>query len=83
MYLTLLLCFLFYSAPSDYTGVLNQALTFSSPSPSMNVPVPIINDDFDEEDTETFFASLVLDTNNPRVLISPSLAEVIIMDNDG
>ena len=69
--------------PADYTSVLDRSLTFNTQLPPMTVPVPIIDDDLDEEDLERFTASLVLVTNNPRVQIAPPLAEVIIEDNDG
>jgi hypothetical protein len=49
----------------------------------MVVDVPINDDDFDEEDIEKFTASLRLVTDNPRVEISPPMAEVFIQDNDG
>jgi hypothetical protein len=69
--------------PVDYTSVLNLALTFSSRLPSMDVDVPINDDDFDEEDIERFTASLRLVTDNPHVEIRPPMAEVFIQDNDG
>ena len=72
-----------YTAPDDYSGIQNRLLTFSAASTSVTVPVPIIDDLLDEEDTEKFNASLVQVTNSPRVLIDPQLAEVIILDNDG
>jgi hypothetical protein len=49
----------------------------------MDVDVPIIDDDLDEEDIERFIASLTLVTDNPRVMIRPPMAEVFIQDNDG
>ena len=72
-----------HTAPEDYTGIFNQALTFSTRLPPMTVLVPINDDDLDEEDRERFTASLVLLTNNPRVQIAPPQTEVIIEDNDG
>ena len=71
------------AAPGDYTGILDQALTFSSRLPPMTVLVPIKDDFLDEEDLERFMTTMVLVTDNPRVLINPPLAEVIIEDNDG
>ena len=49
----------------------------------MTVLVPIIDDLLDEEDLERFTASLTLVTDNPRVMIDPPMAEVLIRDNDG
>ena len=72
-----------YTAPDDYTGIQNRSLTFSTPLPPMSIPVTILDDLFDEEDIERFTASLTLVTDNPRVQIDPSLAEVLIEDDDG
>ena len=49
----------------------------------VTIPVPIIDDNLDEEDEERFTASLTQVTVNPRVSIAPSEAEVLIADNDG
>lgn len=69
------------TAPGDYTSALGQALTFSSHHP-LNVSVPIIDDDLDEGE-ETFTASLLLVTDNPRIIIDPSDIEIMIKDDDG
>ena len=71
------------TAPDDYIGIQNQPLTFRAQLPPMSVPVTILNDLLDEEDNETFHTLLVLVTDNPRVQIDPSLAEVLIQDDDG
>ena len=49
---------------------------------TQTVSVQIEDDLIDEEDIERFTASLVLDTDNPRVTIDPDMAEVVIADND-
>ena len=72
-----------YTAPDDYIGIQNRSLTFSTPLPPMSIPVTILDDLLDEEDIERFTASLTLVTDNPRVQIDPSLAEVLIEDDDG
>ena len=70
------------TAPDDYTGIQNQPLTFRAQLPPMSVHVTILNE-LNVEDNETFYALLVLVTGNPRVQIDPSLAEVLIQDDDG
>ena len=42
--------------------------------------VPIVDDSMDEADVERFTISLALETDNPRVMISPSVAEIYIED---
>ena len=46
-------------------------------------PVPIVDDNLDEEELERFIASLTRVTDNPRVTIDPDQADVFIRDNDG
>ena len=42
--------------------------------------VPIVDDNIDEADVERFTVSLALETDNPRVTISPSDADIYIED---
>ena len=70
------------TAPDDY-ATQNTSLTFNSVTTQLLVPVPIVDDELDEEDEERFTALLNLVTNNPRVTIDPAMAEVLIVDNDG
>lgn len=68
------------TAPDDYSALQNL-LTFT---PGGNVScmavVPII-DDAVLEDNQTF--SVVLNTEDPNVLLDPASATVTIVDNDG
>ena len=71
-----------YIAPGDYASQDIQ-ITFGPDSRAVSVPVPIVDDQLDEENIERFTASLTQDTVNPRVTVSPDQAEVQIIDNDG
>ena len=42
--------------------------------------VPIVDDNIYEADVERFTVSLALETDHPRVTISPSVAEIYIED---
>ena len=73
---------LLFTAPGDYTHQDIQ-ITFGPMSQSAAVRIPIVDDTLDEDSMERFTVSLILDTDNPRVTVSPDLAEVRIIDNDG
>ena len=69
-------------SPSDYTSV-DMILTFSPTNNRIIVPVPLVDDDIDEEN-ETFSAHLELNqSNNDLILISPKYASLLIVDDDG
>ena len=74
-----------FTAPSDYTAIINRTVTLSSGTRSQTVPVPIINDTT-YENLENFLAGLVLvpDPQLPsgQVIVSPNQTTVTIRDED-
>ena len=79
------------TAPDDYTGILDRALTFSTRLPLITVHVPIEDDFLVEEGLKRFIATLALVTDNCHVQIAPPItgvmlnpnsSEVMIIDND-
>ena len=70
----------FLTDGSDFVGISGRQLTFSPTVNSSMVPVSIINDDVLEDMVENFTASLSSDV--PRLVLSPDLATVDIMDDD-
>ena len=66
---------------SDYQPT-TRTLTFSSSTTQIPVNIPIIEDD-DVEMTETFSASLTVDSSRFPVTLEPSTADISILDNDG
>ena len=73
----------FSTAPADYTGVFNEHLTFTSSSSSQLVLISI-EEDTAVENSEMFFVNLSVDaTLYSGVRLSPDMANVTIIDNDG
>ena len=64
----------------DYNTVFTN-LTFSSTVTSQAIDVTINDDEIDEND-ESFFG-ILLPSTNPRVLLDPSQAEILIRGRDG
>ena len=69
------------AAPSDYTDI-TRTLTFRPGNIREVVSIPI-TEDIVSENTENFFASLTLETQNVNVELSPQETEITITDNDG
>ena len=69
------------SVGSDYTGRANLQISLNTTSPSVSVPLPIINDNV-HEDAEVFAVSLTLSTPNARVVLLPATAQITILDDD-
>jgi len=67
----------------DYQSI-NQTLTFEQSNTRIFISVPILDDEFDE-DNEDILASLALRPQdaNPNIVIRPSEALLIITDDDG
>ena len=66
----------------DY-GALDTILTFAACETSVCTSVTIVDDDI-AESTENFFVSLLrTDQLDSRITLSPTLAEVEIVDNEG
>ena len=64
-------------APGDYTTV-TQTLTFNSTTSSVDIQVPIIDDDL-LEDPEMFFG-MISNPSDSRVTLNPARANVTIED---
>ena len=68
-------------APSDYTSVVQQVVTFDPGVTELSVSVPIVDDDI-LENVEMFTATLV--AQDPSVVeVVQGTADVSILDNDG
>ena len=70
-----------YPGNDDYEPT-TETLTFTSSTQSVQVTVPIIDDD-DVEGTEMFRSSLRVDAGRFPVILSPDTSDIIILDNDG
>ena len=69
-------------SPLDY-GALDKILTFPTCDTRVCTDVTIVDDDI-AEFTENFFVSLLrTDQLDSRITLSPTEAEVEILDNDG
>ena len=64
----------------DYKTVFAN-LTFSSTVTSQSIVITLNDDEIDEND-EHFFGTL-LPSTNPRVLLDPTEADILIRDNAG
>ena len=73
---------MYLSDPEDYSGVVVE-LTFTPTEPSIDVMIPLTNDNVFEPDIENFEAELTLVTAEVDVDISPDRARVNILDNEG
>ena len=67
--------------PGDYTPV-ERSLIFTSNVQEHSVSVALTDDDL-FEDSEHFFASLVLEPTDLNVQLDLALAELSILDTDG
>ena len=67
--------------PADYTSVVST-LTFTSSDEQRDIPVALATDDL-FEDSEHFFANLVLGTTTVPVQIDLNQAQLDIMDSSG
>ena len=71
---------LFLIAPGDYLSI-DELLTFSDSISTIEVNVTLINDDIFEED-EILQGRLSIFTTGTNAAVIPSLADVIILDED-
>ncbi len=69
------------AAPGDYTAQISVALTFMPGSSSACITIPI-EDDSDDELTETFTVSAVSSNTDSIAVTGRSSAEVCIDDDD-
>lgn len=70
------------SLASEDFEIVSTLLTFTSTISSVQVQVPIIDDNISES-SEDFVANLTLITADIEVDINPGQATIIINDNDG
>ena len=68
-----------YEAPEDYTTVV-QTLTFNSSTSSIDLLIPLVDDNTVEED-QIFFANLT-NPSAPDVTLDPAQATITIEDNE-
>ena len=68
-------------APSDYTSVVQQVVTFDPGVTELSVSVTIVDDDI-LENVEMFTATLVAQDPSVVVVVQGT-ADVSILDNDG
>ena len=75
---------LLHAAPGDYEPI-NRTLTFNGETSRIVIPVRVVNDDIDEEDTEMLVATLRLEPvegDSPNVQVVPDQATLLIQDDD-
>ena len=70
-----------YVAPADYQAV-TRTITFSSSVSTVSVTVTIFDDSI-LESTENFVGNLTDPQSQTGISLTPSIANVNIMDNDG
>ena len=72
-----MVCSLFYIAPGDYTTVANM-LTFNQTTSSVDIRVPVIDDDLLEDDE--LFIGMISSPSDFCVTLNPATANVTIED---
>ena len=70
-----------FAGPGDYTPI-ERSLTFTSSVQDISVSVPLTDDELFEE-SEHFFASLVLEPTGLNVQLDLTQAHLTILDVDG
>ena len=79
LYILATIYYIYYTAGSDYSPIGPLSLTFDESTDSIEVTVPIIEDNI-AEDIESFNG--LLSTSENSVVLDPSLAIIQIEDND-
>ena len=79
--LSLSLSLFIYKGPGDYTPI-ERSLTFTSSVQEISVSVPLTDDEL-FEDSEHFFASLVLEPTDLNVQLDLAQVQLTIVDADG